>query len=163
MQQETAPLRLHNEKALVSRTEVSGTEERGFKPEWKSHWQREHTRKVCYFSPNILTRLLIQLRRRQQASQQPETKQGGLPTSMLQKVVSTNNDAMNILFEAALIEEAQSVMHDRSAPESALCIPRSLNETDALRIWNACRFVKMGWFSSHEAIALVDLLVYRHF
>jgi hypothetical protein len=66
---------------------------------------------------------------------------------------------MNILYEAALIEEGQTVMHERSAPESALCIPRSLNETDALRIWNACRFVKMGWFSSHEAITLVDLLV----
>jgi hypothetical protein len=74
---------------------------------------------------------------------------------MLQKVVSNNNDTLNILYEAAILEEGQQVMNDRPA-DSALCIPRSLNETDALRIWNACRFVKMVWFSSHEAITLVD-------
>jgi hypothetical protein len=74
---------------------------------------------------------------------------------MLQKVVSNNNDAMNILYEAAILEEGQHVMDEKPA-DSASCIPRSLNETDALRIWNACRFVKMGWFSSHEAITLVD-------
>lgn len=74
---------------------------------------------------------------------------------MLQKVVSSNNDAMNILYEAALLEENQHMVDERAA-DPASCIPRSLNETDALRIWNACRFVKMGWFSSHEAITLVD-------
>lgn len=105
--------------------------------------------------------LLTQSHRPQGESKQAETKQGGLPTSMLQKVVSSNNDAMNILYEAALPEEGQPVVNERSAAKSASCIPRSLNETDALRIWNACRFVKMGWFSSHEAITLVDLLVYR--
>lgn len=74
---------------------------------------------------------------------------------MLQKVVSNNNDAMNILYEAALLEEGQHLADERPV-NPGLCIPRSLNETDALRIWNACRFVKMGWFSSHEAITLVD-------
>ncbi|GLI74176.1 hypothetical protein PoHVEF18_002410 [Penicillium ochrochloron] len=74
---------------------------------------------------------------------------------MLQKVVSNNSDAMNILYEAALLEEGQHLVNQRPA-DPASCIPRILSETDALRIWNACRFVKMGWFSSHEAITLVD-------
>jgi hypothetical protein len=74
---------------------------------------------------------------------------------MLQKVVSNNSDAMNILYEAALLEEGQHLV-DQCPANPASCIPRSLSETDALRIWNACRFVKMGWFSSHEAITLVD-------
>ncbi|KAJ5371268.1 uncharacterized protein N7496_007360 [Penicillium cataractarum] len=94
--------------------------------------------------------------RSQGATRQAETKQGGLPTSMLQKVVSNNNDAMNILYEAALLEGINRVNNEMPTADSTLSIPRSLNETDALRIWNACRFVKMGWFSSHEAITLVD-------
>ncbi|KAJ5261328.1 hypothetical protein N7478_011923 [Penicillium angulare] len=63
---------------------------------------------------------------------------------------------MNILYEAAVQEE------DRNGPEvqsadASRCIPRSLNDTDSLRLWNACRFVKMGWFSAYEAIYFVDL------
>ncbi|CEJ58153.1 hypothetical protein PMG11_06823 [Penicillium brasilianum] len=98
----------------------------------------------------------------QGASQQAETEHGGLPTSILQKVVSSNNDAMNILYEAALLEGNNRVINEMPPADSALSIPRSLNETDALRIWNACRFVKMGWFSSHEAITLVDKSVHTH-
>lgn len=101
-------------------------------------------------------------RPQQRGSQQAETKQAGLPTSMLQKVVSNNSDAMNILYEAALLEEGDRGMQGMPAADSSLCLPRSLNETDALRIWNACRFVKMGWFSSYEAITLVDQLVFQY-
>lgn len=69
---------------------------------------------------------------------------------------------MNILYEAALLEGNNRVINEMPPADSALSIPRSLNETDALRIWNACRFVKMGWFSSHEAITLVDKSVHTH-
>ena len=82
---------------------------------------------------------------------------------MLQKVVSNNNDATNILYEAALLEGNNRVNNEMPTADSTLSIPRSLNETDALRIWNACRFVKMGWFSSHEAITLVDKSVRTRF
>ncbi|KAJ6129075.1 hypothetical protein N7512_001855 [Penicillium capsulatum] len=71
---------------------------------------------------------------------------------MLQTVVSNNKDAMNLLFEAALREESQQA----PAPERPLPGP-ARHSTDALSIWNACRFVKMGWFSAHEAVTLVDL------
>ncbi|CAI7568969.1 unnamed protein product [Penicillium bialowiezense] len=80
----------------------------------------------------------------------PSPNQDGLSTSVLQRVVSNNSDAMNILFEAALQEST----HD--APRPAQAAPE-LTDADVLRIWNACRFVKMGWFSAHEAMELVDL------
>ncbi|KAJ5348823.1 uncharacterized protein N7506_002076 [Penicillium brevicompactum] len=74
----------------------------------------------------------------------------GLSTSVLQRVVSSNSDAMNILFEAALQESA----HDTSCPAQ---VAPELTDADVLRIWNACRFVKMGWFSAYEAMELMDL------
>ncbi|CAG7935162.1 unnamed protein product [Penicillium salamii] len=82
----------------------------------------------------------------------PDTpvNQDGLSTSVLQKVVSNNSDAMDILFEAALQESTQNARDPaQTAPE--------LTDADVLRIWNACRFVKMGWFSAHEAMQLMDL------
>lgn len=57
---------------------------------------------------------------------------------------------MNILFEAALQEST----HDAPRPTQ---VAPELTDADVLRIWNACRFVKMGWFSAHEAMELVDL------
>lgn len=81
------------------------------------------------------------------------TKDDHLPTSMLQKVVSNNKDAMNILFEAALREDSQQT----TAVPTPTLGPWRLTTTDAVQIWGACRFVKMGWFSAHEAMTLVDL------
>ncbi|CAG8129908.1 unnamed protein product [Penicillium olsonii] len=85
-------------------------------------------------------------------SRSPDTpvNQDGLSTSVLQKVVSSNSDAMDILFEAALQESTDNGLDPtQTAPE--------LTDADVLRIWNACRFVKMGWFSAHEAMQLMDL------
>ena len=76
---------------------------------------------------------------------------------MLQKVVSNNSDAMNILFEAAL-QESESNNTTGDARITALQSTQ-LTDADVLRIWNACRFVKMGWFSAHEAMKLMDLYV----
>lgn len=113
--------------------------------------------------PEIDQRLVITLKAdlycsetsRSQSSPQDHigTKDGHLPTSMLQKVVSNNKDAMDILFEAALREESQQT----TAVPTPTLGPRRLTTTDSLQIWNACRFVKMGWFSAHEAMTLVDL------
>ncbi|KAJ6004593.1 hypothetical protein N7540_012962 [Penicillium herquei] len=88
---------------------------------------------------------------------QAGTKRDGLPTFILRKVVSNTNDAMDILYEAAVPEQPQDESENGWAIEAAPQIPRILTDTDALQIWNACRFVKMGWFSAHEAIRLVDL------
>lgn len=92
-------------------------------------------------------------------------------------MVSSENDALNILFEAATCAEPVNTFP--SASETALNglpsvpeveeSPGSLQQStlqlnsigsidyDILRIWNACRFVKMGWFTAHEAMTLVDL------
>jgi hypothetical protein len=34
---------------------------------------------------------------------------------------------------------------------------QTLVESDVLRVWSACRFVKMGWLTAPEAITLVNL------
>jgi hypothetical protein len=74
---------------------------------------------------------------------------------MLQKVVSNNKDAMDILFEAALCQEPQDVPVCRDANNSKISL--ALGEVDTVQVWNAHRFVKMGWFSAKEAMNLVDL------
>jgi hypothetical protein len=79
---------------------------------------------------------------------------------MLQKVVSNNQDAMDILFEAALREESQQNTEKTTTAPTPIPDPHRLTTTDALQMWNACRFVKMGWFSAHEAVTLVDLSVF---
>lgn len=87
-----------------------------------------------------------------------ETRDGGLPTSMLQRVVSNNKDAMNILFEAAL-QEGQNVPSTRPTQGQASQIPRNMGDSDTVQIWDVHRFVKMGWFTAKEAMTLVDLSV----
>ena len=92
-------------------------------------------------------------------------------------MVSSENDALNILFEAATRTEPTntfpstseatlrglpSVPQVEESPSSLQQSTPQLNsigsvDYDILRIWNACRFVKMGWFTAHEAMTLVDL------
>lgn len=62
---------------------------------------------------------------------------------------------MNILFEAALREESRDAPAGRELYNTQ--ISQTLNETDTVQIWNAHRFVKMGWFTAKEAMTLVDL------
>ncbi|KAJ5691726.1 hypothetical protein N7488_012461 [Penicillium malachiteum] len=89
------------------------------------------------------------------SNNQPATKENSLPSSILKTVVSSNNDAMNILYEAAVQDQDRIGLEVQS--DSLTRVPRSLNDTDSLRLWNACLFVKMGWFSAYEAIYFVDL------
>lgn len=79
------------------------------------------------------------------------------PKSMIQQPISNDKDALNVLFEA--IEHEQSLQETEqpistSTPPSQACM-----KTTALDIWNAYRFVKMGWLSASEAMNLVELLV----
>ncbi|KAJ5761224.1 hypothetical protein N7520_008380 [Penicillium odoratum] len=110
-----------------------------------------------------------------------------LASSMMRTVVASGNDALNILFEAAtqqsqednaLREPSPPVgvssknginAKERSTPrnfESPIPfepVPRTrpvhLAEVsqDALHIWEACRFVRMGWFTAREAVTFMDL------
>ncbi|KAL4785251.1 hypothetical protein BJX76DRAFT_186739 [Aspergillus varians] len=110
-----------------------------------------------------------------------------LDNSMMRTVVSSGNDALNILFEAAAhsqeAELAEQGMHSENTPgrashrishQSPLGQVHSVVSPDVLAraiwpveishvsnevlgIWDACRFVMMGWFTSREAVTLIDL------
>jgi hypothetical protein len=73
-------------------------------------------------------------------------------------VVSNNNDAMNILFEAAL-QESNDPSRNISATDNPQSVAPEPTNAEVLRIWNACRFVRMGWFSAQEAVVLINLQV----
>lgn len=102
--------------------------------------------------------LIIESSTSQSASlPQSKTQDEGLPATMLQRVVSKNIDAMNLLFEAALCEEPREASARREQNNSQ--ISWTMNEVDTVQVWKAHRFVKMGWFTAKEAMTLVDLYV----
>ena len=79
-------------------------------------------------------------------------------------MVSSGNDALRILFQAAAGEAGSAPIDHRDTrqtvphgSQTAFHSPLYLPHVDVLRVWDACRFVKMGWFSALEAFTLVDL------
>lgn len=112
-----------------------------------------------------------------------------LGNSMMRTVVASGNDALNILFEAAAAHSRESGIHepniqsgntissrgetarddspacdDPAAPvqiTTKMVLPVQLSRAskEVLGVWGACRFVKMGWLTSREAITLIDLFV----
>ncbi|PWY78263.1 C6 transcription factor [Aspergillus heteromorphus CBS 117.55] len=111
-----------------------------------------------------------------------------LANSMMRTVVSSGNDALNILFEAAAVHsqenrlngsgtqsrDAQTSTAHTSEPDSAgdqtqpmlpvevlakakRPVKLSTPSKEVLGVWETCRFVKMGWFTSREAVTLIDL------
>lgn len=106
-----------------------------------------------------------------------------LSSSMMRTVVASGNDALNILFEAATAQEenpADTSSESLAGPPSAgpntqdrtprnydtafdpvtrVIYPVQLSDAsrDTLNVWEACRFVKMGWFTAREAVTLIDL------
>lgn len=112
-----------------------------------------------------------------------------LGNSMMRTVVSSGNDALNILFEAAAAHsrgngmagpDAQpgnnpsesratrsenpwacgnSAAPSHVATRTVYPVEISQASKEVLEVWEACRFVKMGWFTSREAVTLIDLLV----
>lgn len=109
-----------------------------------------------------------------------------LANSMMRTVVSSGNDALNLLFEAAAAAHDQEPSRNdqdtpSQGPQSAVVDagnghpvngsataradiqpksvhPVELSDTSAavLSVWEACRFVKMGWFTSREAVTYID-------
>lgn len=105
----------------------------------------------------------------------------------MRTVVASGNDALNILFEAAvahrlgndiaehpvqsedtLSSRSQTTREDNEAfsyrgdpKTSARGRPVQISHAskEVLDVWEACRFVKMGWFTSREAVTLTDLFV----
>ncbi|KAL4932823.1 putative C6 transcription factor [Aspergillus undulatus] len=109
-----------------------------------------------------------------------------LDNSMMRTVVSSGNDALNILFEAAAhsqeAEQAEQEMRVEGTPNPAAFSmsneipfnqmhpvspvvaarairPVALSHAsgEVLGTWEACRFVMMGWFTAREAVTLIDL------
>ena len=107
-----------------------------------------------------------------------------LANSMMRTVVSSGNDALNILFEAAAAHSQENDRDDQ-APRSQLpphsseengtsdreqrsmtgvevvpkvIYPVELSDAsrEVLNVWEGCRFVKMGWFTAREAVTYID-------
>ncbi|KAJ9667364.1 hypothetical protein H2201_002565 [Coniosporium apollinis] len=98
----------------------------------------------------------------------------------MRTIVSSGNDALNLLYEAANHEATNREDADASnaglpqaadayygtpgstlsvgtAPVATMPVRVSSASSDVLRVWNACRFVRMGWFRAEEAVTYVDL------
>ncbi|KAF9888678.1 hypothetical protein FE257_008436 [Aspergillus nanangensis] len=111
-----------------------------------------------------------------------------LANSMMRTVVSSGNDALNILFEAAAAHSQENGLAEggpqsRNAPSStgrsggrensinrihSTIPPEVLAKAtqpveltsaskEVLSVWETCRFVRMGWFTSREAVTFIDL------
>lgn len=75
---------------------------------------------------------------------------------MMETVVSNEQDAMRLLFKAAAPSKRPTEI---ATPQSSRLHSDSNEEysyLDALRVWNACRFVRMGWFTAQEAVSLIE-------
>lgn len=96
--------------------------------------------------------------------------------ALVRTVVSSGHDALNLLFEAAHHGDGQHPNENQMDPPVYSGSPSTLQArsmqtpsassyrsrvpdptSDVLQVWNACRFVKMGWFSAGEAVYLVDM------
>jgi hypothetical protein len=94
----------------------------------------------------------------------------------LEKVVSNENDAVNILLEAANLNEGTGTLSAlptaadlmstaESSHASSITVRYTVSpltninslDLESLRVWDGCRFVRMGWLTAHEAMTLVDL------
>lgn len=118
-----------------------------------------------------------------QDRQQPTSSLGN---SMMRTVVASGNDALNILFEAAAAHSRGNGMTTGSQPGNAISsesrttrnedslaggysgpfegstrtvhpVEISRVSKEVLDVWESCRFVKMGWFTSGEAVTFIDL------
>lgn len=96
----------------------------------------------------------------------------GLGDTVMRTVVSSGNDALKLLFQAAQQRDSESSNHatsgfhnpSQSAMEFATPLTaasshfQSFQASSAvLKVWDAFRFVKMGWFSAEEAVCYMDL------
>ncbi|KAF3021117.1 hypothetical protein E8E14_013504 [Neopestalotiopsis sp. 37M] len=98
-----------------------------------------------------------------------------LSDSVMRTMISSSNDALDVLFDpvrrgSQVMTQAPSISdgppsfsHGTSltvGKEATVAgtLPRlSQTPSNSVReIWNACRFVKQGWFSAGEAVFLVD-------
>lgn len=104
---------------------------------------------------------------------------GDLTDSVMRTLVSNGKDALRLLFQAAI----EHVKQDGTTPSNPPSVSRhplhsgaeivtpqttasmrtsrpiylSPASPDALTVWRAFRFVKMGWFTAEEAVTYMEL------
>ncbi|GFG16146.1 transcriptional activator ARO80 [Aspergillus udagawae] len=89
----------------------------------------------------------------------------GVLNTVLREKVTSGNDALKILFDAAVEQVQAPVLSgaetDETPQQQSLASTNlkidCISKTDVLEIWSGCRFVKMGWFTAREALLYVDL------
>lgn len=81
-----------------------------------------------------------------------------ISATVLQKQVVCGNDAMNILFDAAAhAGSSAGVGNGQATALDDSKTPFDVgSEDNVLRVWEGCRFVKMGWFTAEEALSYTD-------
>ncbi|QGA14004.1 hypothetical protein EYB26_001656 [Talaromyces marneffei] len=106
-----------------------------------------------------------------------------LTNSLMRHVVSSGNDALNLLFEAAAHTNSQSndMTPDRqpgvgsghgiskvlaqslpqatytgTSPAAPPPIELSMTDANLISVWESFRVVKLGWFTAKEAVTFVD-------
>jgi hypothetical protein len=156
-------------------------------PEFRSGWSQPHVLSSNHgsFEPNGAGDYPRADRSPSGAYEQTKHRSNSaLASSMMRTVVASGNDALNILFEAATAQEDSHVDTSSESisgpPSTGPSQERTPGNSDAafesvtrtihpaqlsnvshetLNIWEACRFVKMGWFTAREAVTFVDLSV----
>ncbi|KAL2815198.1 hypothetical protein BJX63DRAFT_442159 [Aspergillus granulosus] len=86
---------------------------------------------------------------------------GCISTTVLQKHVASGNDALDILFDAAAQTKGSAADGRRGTASEPATSPVDVRSEDVVRIWEGCRFVKMGWFTAEEALLYTDWF-FRH-
>ncbi|KMK62204.1 C6 transcription factor Aro80 [Aspergillus fumigatus Z5] len=93
----------------------------------------------------------------------------GIFNTVLREKVASGKEALNILFEAAVQQDQAPIVSgtetDKTPQQPSLASTSlkidCISETDVLKIWSGCRFVKMGWFTAREALLYVDLFFHN--
>ncbi|KAJ5316901.1 hypothetical protein N7508_001409 [Penicillium antarcticum] len=158
----------------------------GFQPGWSVHRGQSRSQYGSYDHGGAMERPRPDQTDQSPSSTYENSKHrsnSSLANSMMRTVVASGNDALNILFEAATAQEehpADTSSESLAGPPSAgpnnhdrtprnydaafdlvtrVIYPVQLSDAsrDTLNVWEACRFVKMGWFTAREAVTFIDL------
>lgn len=77
----------------------------------------------------------------------------GVGDSVMRTMISSGSDAMDVLFDPVRHGPQAS---SSEAAQTPLTVRVPCSTSPIHDVWNACRFVKQGWFSAEEAIFYVD-------
>lgn len=98
----------------------------------------------------------------------PEVVRADLETELMQTVVASSQDAINLLFKAATVEQEGEEPVSNNCNNQAqsgenqgfyLSVVSGVQPypQEVLDCWNKSRFVRQGWLSAREGIAYIDM------